>query len=200
MPDNVLSRNAAVYHQLANDYLRAVDVAGDGNCYFRALSFCIHGNQRSHASLRALIASHVKRQAETAATEDKATLLKRAGDIATDRFWPGEDIVLATAFCLQRAIVVYVTHGSSSPFTYSPLTASSKPPLTLAFFEPGHYMAVVPIASTHIKVSNAVENALSPMSCESTCTSAVPGKHKQATAMVNHPSGNLLTSASKPLS
>ena len=139
----MLSRNAAVYRQLANDYLRAVDVAGDGTCYFRALSFCIHGNQRSHASLRALIASHVKRQAETAATEDKATLLKRAADIATDRFWPGEDIVLATAFCLQRAIVVYVAHGSSSPLTYSPLTASGKPPLTLAFFEPGHYMAVV---------------------------------------------------------
>ena len=114
--------------------------------------------------------------------------------------WPGEDIVLATAFCLQRAIVVYVAHGSSSPLTYSPLTASGKPPLTLAFFEPEHYMAVVPIASTHIKVFNAVENALSPMSCETTCTSAVPGKHKQATAMVNHSSGNLLTSASKPQS
>ena len=146
MLDDILYRNAAVNHQLASNYLRTMDVAGDGNCYFRALSFCFSGNQRNHKLLRALIASYVNRQAEAAMPKDKGTLFKRAVDIATNGFWPGEDIVLATANCLQRAIVVYVAHAASSSLTYSPMTAPIKPPLTLAFFEPGHYKAVV---STH---------------------------------------------------
>ena len=147
MPDDIiLSRNAAVNHQLATSYLSAIDVAGDGNCYFKVLSFCIGGNQRSHKTLHALIASYVKRQAEAAAPEDKGNLFKRAADIAINGFWSGEDIVLATADSLQRAIVVYVAHAASSPLTYPPTTAPNKPPLTLAFFESGHYKAVV---STH---------------------------------------------------
>ena len=139
-------RNAAANHQLATNYLRAIDVAGDGNCHFRAFSFCNSRNQRKHKSLRALIASYVNRQAEAAAPEDKGTLFKCASDSATNGFWPVEDIVLATTNCLQRAIVVYVAHAASSPLTYSPMTAPSKPSLTLAFFEPGHCKAVI---STH---------------------------------------------------
>ena len=118
MPDDIiLSRNAAINRQLAAYYLRAIDIAGDGNCYFRALSFCISGNQRNYKSLRALIALYVNRQAEAAAPEDKGTLFKHAADIATNGFWPGEDIVLPTANCLQRAILVYVAHVASSPLT-----------------------------------------------------------------------------------
>lgn len=141
---DIKTRNAAVNSQLAAKRLRAVDTDGDGNCFFRALSYCLYQDQRQHTTLRASIASYVSRQADVALPEDKDSLRKRAAEVAKDKFWPGEDIILASANFLQQTIQVYLAHGISSPISYSPSTTSSKSPLSIAFFEPGHYKAVVP--------------------------------------------------------
>ena len=117
---------------------------GDGNCFFRALSYCLYRDQRQHTTLRASVASYVSRQANVASPEDKDSLRKRAAEVAKDGVWPGEDILLASANFLHQTIRVYLAHGVSSPISYSPSTTSSKPPLSIAFFEPGHYKAVVP--------------------------------------------------------
>ena len=117
---------------------------GDSNCFFRALSYCLYKDQRQHTTLRASVASYVSRQANVASPENKDSLRKRAAEVAKDGVWPGEDILLASANFLHQTIRVYLAHGVSSPISYSPSTTSSKPPLSIAFFEPGHYRAVVP--------------------------------------------------------
>ncbi len=144
-PSDILTRNAAVMYQLTAEHLRAIDVEGDNNCYYRALAVCLYGNERRHASLRATVARHIGKQADTASLADGAVLRKRAADVACDGHWPGEDVIVATANSLQRTIQIYLAAGANSPRLYSPQPASGKvmPPLKLAFLEPGHYNAVV---------------------------------------------------------
>ena len=46
------TRNSALCVQLKGQGLVTVDVAGDGNCFFRAASYAIHGNDTSYQILR----------------------------------------------------------------------------------------------------------------------------------------------------
>ena len=39
--------------------LNVIGVEGDGNCLFRALFVCLHGNQLLHAQLRTSIVNHL---------------------------------------------------------------------------------------------------------------------------------------------
>ena len=65
-------------------------------------------------------------------------------DISSDGVWVGEDIITTAANHLQRNICVYMSTSSTSPLVYSPQTAYSMlPPLRIAFYEPGHFKAVL---------------------------------------------------------
>ena len=142
--DDIRTRNDDVMRQLSAKHLQAVDVCSDGNCFFRALSVCLNGHQDNHSSLRKLIASHVLKQAEAAHPADRAALRQRAQEVAADGFWPGEDIVLAASDFLKRPILVYAAHGNSSPIQYLPSSSiNTLSPISVAFFEAGHYMAVI---------------------------------------------------------
>lgn len=142
-------RNRALERQLADVHLRAIDVGGAGNCFFLSVSFGLHGDEKHHAAVRASIAQFIRKQAEAAQPNDRAILLKRAADVSRDGFWPGEDVIVATAQCLQRPLHVYAAVGDS-PLVYLPLSAPPKNvlPLKIAFMEPGHYNAVVSTLST----------------------------------------------------
>ena len=132
--------------QLYVEHLQAANVFGDGNYFFRALSVCLHGHQSNHSSLRKLVASYVSKQSDAARPADRAALRCRAQEIAADGFWPGEDIMLAASNCLQRPILIYVAHGTSSPIQYLPsssISTLSLSPMRIAFIELGHYMAVI---------------------------------------------------------
>ena len=121
--------------------------------FFRALSVCLHGHQGNHSSLRKLVASYVSKQSDAAHPADRAVLGRRAQEVAADGFWPGEDVVLAASDCLQRPILVYVAHGTSSPIQYLPsssISTLSVLPISIAFIELGHYMAVI-IAPTELQ-------------------------------------------------
>jgi OTU-like cysteine protease len=146
--------------QLSIRHLQAVDVCGDGNCFFRALSVCIHGHQDNHSSLRKLIASYVSKQSDAVHPADRAALRRRAQEVAADKFWPGEDIVLAASDCLQRPILVYVAHNTSSPIQYLPSSSiNTLPAISIAFLEPGHYVAVTSAPNVHHSISAASKNS-----------------------------------------
>jgi hypothetical protein len=130
-------------------HLRTIDVGGAGNCFFLSVSFGLYGDEKHHAAVRASVAQFIRKQAEAAQPNDRAVLLKRAADVSRDGFWPGEDVIVATAQCLQRPLHVYAAVGVS-PLVYLPLSAPAKDvlPLKIAFMEPGHYNAVVSTLST----------------------------------------------------
>ena len=50
--------------------------------------------------------------------------------------------MIAAVFLLQ-SIRVNVSNDSSSPIFYSPSTTSNKAPISIEFFEPGHYKVVI---------------------------------------------------------
>ena len=114
----------------------------DGNCFFRALSTCLHGHQRNHMALRVSIAQYLNQQAEAAASEDRYILNQHAADIACN------GIGLVKIYCRQQQtfckVKVYLSTDVSSPLSYNPKIPPSedKPLLSIAFFDPGHYMAV----------------------------------------------------------
>lgn len=39
-----------------NDELKCINVLGDGNCFYRALSVCLTGDENNHLNIRKLMA------------------------------------------------------------------------------------------------------------------------------------------------
>lgn len=55
----IVSRNASVDKQLNDNGFKSVDVGRDGNCYFRALSLVLYGNENNYDTLRQAIMQHL---------------------------------------------------------------------------------------------------------------------------------------------
>ena len=105
----------AVNKQLHTNHLSAEEVDGDGNCFYRAISVGLYGNQLKHAELRKSVAEHVRSSYERifssvdATAGDSEAACKCADDITSDGTWAAEDAILATADFLQRDIIVYIS-------------------------------------------------------------------------------------------
>ena len=136
--------------------MRARDVLGDGNCYFRALSVCLYGHENGHSVLRQSIVRHISILADEGKSlpgvcmdiNDKH-VRQQLELLMKDNTWVGEDIIVAIASYLQRAVHIYnyTTQSGSSPQKYLPSDCSliiCASPITLAYYEPGHYKAAEP--------------------------------------------------------
>ena len=58
-PSVIQSCIAAVDRQLYENHLHTSDVIGNGNCFYRAISVSLHGNQSKHTEIRQYVAKHV---------------------------------------------------------------------------------------------------------------------------------------------
>ncbi len=118
---------------------------GDGNCYYRAVCVGVYGKQDAYASLRKSLADYVILQQKDVSAVSSESLKRLAADIQMDGSWAGEDVILATANYLRRPLHVYCASRATSPLIYSPDEPFPFPvsPILLAFFEPGHFRAVV---------------------------------------------------------
>ncbi len=142
----VLRRNSSLNKQLSDMQLRSVNVEGDGNCFFRALSLCMVGHQENHLTLRQQAARYIASCVASSSSVDHVALRKHAADVMQGGTWVGEDVIMAMTECLQRQIHVfmYVDSNGTSPAIYSPSSNATKlAPLRIAFYEPGHYQSVI---------------------------------------------------------
>ena len=140
-----MRRNTALNKQLRDKQLRVVDVAGDGNCFFRALSIGMVGHQNNHMAIRQSVAIHVASQFDCGTADDLLARRQRTADIMIGGTWVEEDIILAGADCLKRDIQVFkhIEANGTSPKIYTPLSGpAAYSPLIVAFIEPGYYRAV----------------------------------------------------------
>lgn len=86
-----------------------VSVAGDGNCFFRAMSVIVTGSETSHMALREAVLKHVSKHPECyrsflssrGGMRSYLTDMRQSGEWATDRE------ILATATMLKVVIEVY---------------------------------------------------------------------------------------------
>ena len=153
---DIKQRNEAVDKQLAAERLHSRDVTGDGNCYFRALSVCLFGHEGEHWLLRQNIVEQISTPGSilagvTISDDDLHSEAVRGhlAQLKKNGTWAGEDIILATAIHLKRNIHIYSGTGKSSPLVYSApdSAAVNLPNIFLAYYEPGHYKAVVGLSS-----------------------------------------------------
>lgn len=149
-------RNAAVNKHIVSLGFLPVDVTGDGNCYFRAISVALYGDELHHVELRSKIAQHIATNgniifANFCKHDDSALFKSLALNTSISGSWPGEDVIKASAHYLQRQVFIY-TASPTSPLIYEPI-ANLAEPLRLGFYEPGHYQAVV---SAHQSASSDV--------------------------------------------
>ena len=61
-----------------------------------------------------------------------------------DRVYVGEDVIVASASCLSHDIYAYISSRKSSPVEYKSSTGASLSQVSVAFYEPDHYRAVMP--------------------------------------------------------
>jgi hypothetical protein len=156
MPAVIDARNVAVDNDLASRKLQAVDVIGDGNCLFRALSVGLYGDESHHLQLRQDTATHLSLHYTSLFTmagvstadfdlDSVGSCVKRIQQANTEA---GEKSIVAAADFLRRPIHIYkyVKPPGNSPTVYPPSSGPAvHSPIALAFYEPGHYRAVKPI-------------------------------------------------------
>ena len=81
------------------------------------------------------------------ATSGATAARRRIDEITIGGNWVSKDVILAMADYLQRQICIFLASNTASPLTYS-LTALDtygvvNDPIRIAFYEPGHFWAVV---------------------------------------------------------
>ncbi len=147
-PTVINSRNNSVNMQLSAKHLKAVDTIGDGNCFYRAISSSLVGNQSQYMVLRHKIAQHLIDHGKYIflcagiTSNNDESILKSAVNVRRDGTWAGEDILLVAADYLKRPIHVYNANIKDSPRIYLPSQPCSDAPVMIAFYEPGHYVYV----------------------------------------------------------
>jgi hypothetical protein len=128
-----------------------VDVNGDGNCFYRAACYGLHGSDAFHAELRQELADYVVQQGSVlgglvSAANNSLMFSKYVQALLTNGECVGEEAVVALANMCVREVRIYSAHVD--PLVYMPVSGSvTGPPVSLAFFEPGHYRAVVPVVN-----------------------------------------------------
>ncbi len=150
-------RNKSLDNELLSQGLRSINVIGDGNCFFRAISLNLYNNEDEHQRIRKSVVQYLKNATNvvpgiTVDLSDKV-VLQHLKEMEMDGSWAGDDFILPTAAFLQRVIHIYIynTNNNSDPLIYSPPAVSNAKPIRLAFYLPGHYKAVSPLADLNVK-------------------------------------------------
>ena len=123
------------------------DVRGDGNCLFRAISVNLYGSEEQHAYIRKTVADYLEGHSdqiectEFTNQDDSLSLSDHIIKLSQDGYWAGEDAILAVANVYHCTVQVF--NSISEPREYKPKdSVILHNPITIAFYQPGHYKAV----------------------------------------------------------
>jgi hypothetical protein len=137
--------------QLSSLGLTSVDVMGDGNCFFRAACLVLYGDDNRHVTLRHDVAAHIEREGAIlggvadVSPDDGETFLMHVQSLYANGTPVGEDAILALANICHRIVVIHLADVAPQP--YSPADGDIRgSSVNLAFYEPGHYRAVLPVS------------------------------------------------------
>jgi hypothetical protein len=110
------------------------------------------GHEEKHSDLRNSVAEHLRNNCDTIFERVGIPVINKdlsstcADALHQSGSWVGEDGILATADYLKREIHVYTATLKEFPLVYTPVSkreSNVATPLLLAFFEPGHYCAII---------------------------------------------------------
>lgn len=86
------------------------NIGGDGNCFFRCLSFLITNTEENHAVLRQLTVQAIQQSHLHSATQTVEEYIQLT-KVDSVNVWSTEVEVLAAASLLQTDIYTYALHG-----------------------------------------------------------------------------------------
>ena len=96
-----------VNKRLLADGLQAINVSGDGNCFFRSVSVSLIGSEIDHAMLRNSIVQFMSNEAASILGHCDTPTAKQVHhclqNLSRDGVWAGEEVLRATASYLCRA-------------------------------------------------------------------------------------------------
>jgi len=88
---------------------------GDGNCFFRAISYCVTGTEDGHQTLRNKVTEHmsnkVSRELENYMNSNMSRYMDESNMIL-DGVWATDAEIIATASLLELDIMIYSSYGS----------------------------------------------------------------------------------------
>ena len=159
-------RHVLLTQQLSSLGLIVFDVAVDSNCSFRVAFYSLYNNECAHESLRALTADMI---------EDDGYLLGGIIDTSPDDGLPldahikklrisgyavGEDATIGLSEATKREIIIHT--AGVKPHRFSPKSGSTNllTPIQIAFFEPGHYRAVIAHREATCTVQSGKEDTI----------------------------------------
>ena len=112
---------------LQNNQLLSIDVVGDDNCFFRAVSVNIVHHGQDHSAIRQSVAVHMEQLSRaTFVSLNAESLLQRAAEVRKCSIWASEDIILATANYLKQDIHVITASKTTAPLVCSLSIPSNK--------------------------------------------------------------------------
>jgi OTU-like cysteine protease len=156
--NEILQRNNDLEKKIKENCLQAIDVSADGNCFYRAVSVLVSGNESYHNVIRQSVASLIESRGnilngliQSSEREFKSyiTSLRTIGKYD----FVGEDTVLAVAELYDCEVHIYRSSLQPSVFR-SGNGNGHREPIRLAFFEPAHYMALKPLPSASFQSLN----------------------------------------------
>lgn len=92
---------------------RVRKIKGDGNCFFRSISYVITGDEDSHGAVRQMVCSYIEASESTVLYGKNQTGLQylNASNMRNAGVWGTTDEILATANLLQLTIFVRSHYG-----------------------------------------------------------------------------------------
>ena len=145
-------RNYNLELYLQEKGLKAVDVQGDGNCFFRALSYLIFESEEHHYFIRQKVGQSMENLINSpdnlppnmhhicVMAEDNRQRYIKSLCILGNYECVGEELMPVVAELFHREVQVYLGRTVQ---TYRPSSHCDHPPLRVAFYEPKHYKAVI---------------------------------------------------------
>lgn len=95
---------------------RVLHIIGDGNCFFRAVSYCVTGSEEQHIQMRDKVVRHmtdpIKVQMERHLGQDLSAYVATQG-ICNDGVWATDIEILSAASLLGVDILVYALYGNT---------------------------------------------------------------------------------------
>ena len=147
-PSNTLNgyeaanRNNKMEENLHSKNLTTVEINADGNCFYRAISYALLGNQDSHDLIRQDIATHVEKRgtvidgiivSNSSEFSEYISKLRTLGNYKYIR----EDNILAACDLYQKEIQIYTS--LPEPLLYYPsFGGQPNETIKLALHEPDH--------------------------------------------------------------
>ena len=156
-------KNKELYEALRQGGLRVEEMVGDGNCFFRAVSFGVYGTDKYHLKVRVEISEYISQRGvgwEGNVEMDESMFnrcIEKLREVGNYEF-VGEITILAVADIYGRKVRIYRGRWC---IVYSP--CNDRPgkgnEIKLGFIEPAHYVAVVGINESG-KVRSCNEKAI----------------------------------------